>query len=116
MSCDPNIARVIESLETKFFRVRARVNSHSVGRGEMVKIIIHNPLTNADGTANNVEVLIGDASGQIYDLLPGANTPEIYAEDLKDLYLRVRPPGVTETDLVVLHYRERKPPKRKPKQ
>jgi hypothetical protein len=102
---------VIENLETNFYRVRARLNAHSLGRGEMIKVIIRNPFFNADGTANNLDILVGDGSGQLFEVLPGSSTPEIYAEDLKDLYLRVRATiaGISETDVAVLCYRERRP-------
>lgn len=96
---------VNEQLKTHFFRVRALVQAKALGRGDMIKVILHNPFFQADNvTPNAIEVMIGDGSQQILLLIPGQSSPEIYAEDLKDIYLKVRT-GAVETDIVCLCYR-----------
>jgi hypothetical protein len=97
--------------QTVFYRVRAGLSARPLGRGEVVSVIIRNPFTNANNTPNVLEVLVGDGATQAYDLLPGANTPEIFTADLKDIYVRVRVAVdlVNETDLVVIAHEYAEP-------
>lgn len=99
---------VNESLVTNFFQFQAGTDAKALGRGDIVKVIIRNPLTTPAGAPNATEVRVGDASGQHYDLLPGANTPDIYAEDLKDIYVKT-PAGTA--DIIVISYRMYRPEK-----
>lgn len=103
-----------QGTQTVIVRHRVTLSASPLGRGEIVSVIVHNPLSNADNTPNVLEVLIGDDASQIYDLLPGANTPELFAVDLKDLYARVRVAvgevePVDETDIVLIIHRYAEP-------
>jgi len=84
-----NKAPLIDDLESIFSRVKAGIAPKAFGRGQIVALIVQNPLLRADRTANNSPVWIGNATNQIWYLLPGAETPVLYAEDLKDLYLKI---------------------------
>ncbi len=97
--------------QTVFIPARAELSSSPIGRGEIVSAIIRNPLTNAAGTPNVIEVLVGDGGTQLWDLLPGAQSPEIFASDLKDVYIRVRVAVglVVATDVIVMAHRYAEP-------
>lgn len=99
--------------QTVFFRVRVTLSNKEIGRGAIVSVIIRNPLTNADLSPNALQIWVGDGGNQIYDLLPGANTPEIFAADLKDVYVRVMAAveEVDETDIIVIAHRYAEPVK-----
>lgn len=79
-------------LETIFSRFQAGIGPKALGRGEMISIIVQNPLTNADGSANTSELFFGSASNMIYFMIPGQESPLVYAEDLKDLYIKLNFP------------------------
>lgn len=79
-------------LETIFSRFQVGIGPKALGRGEMISIILQNPLTNADGTNNTSELFFGSASNQIYFMVPGQESPLVYAEDLKDLYIKLNFP------------------------
>lgn len=84
-----NKMRAVVVVKTVFFTVRAEIGAKPLGRQRTDSIIVRNPLTNSDGTGNTQTVLVGDGGGQNYDLLPGQETPIIYASDLKDVYVRL---------------------------
>lgn len=92
------------NLETVFIQARAGVQAQPLGKGSCVAVVIQNRLSNIDGTGNNVELMVGFGTGQIYQMLPGQESPIIYCADLEDVYLRVRS-GVTECDVPVFVYR-----------
>lgn len=98
--------RIAPYLITHFIQARADVQAQPLGKGRIVSVIIQNRLNNMDGTGNNVEIMVGTGTGQIWQGLPGAQSPEIFARDLEDIYIRVRT-GVTAVDVPVLVYTER---------
>lgn len=83
-----NKGPIVAGLETVFMRITAEQAAKAIGRGKMVAAIFQNPLLNAGGEANAVNILIGSASNQIYLMLPGQESPIVYAEDQKDIYVR----------------------------
>ena len=105
------------SLETAFFQARADVQPRPLGKGACVAVIIQNRLNNIDGTGNNTELMVGWGTGQIYQMLPGQESPIIYVRDLEDIYVRTRStlndadPAVLvdaePVDFVVFMFRER---------
>lgn len=97
---------IVPYLITDFIQARADVQPQPLGKGRIVSVIIQNRFNNMDGTGNNVEIMVGSGTGQIWQGLPGAQSPEIFARDLEDIYIRVRT-GVTACDVVVFVYRER---------
>jgi hypothetical protein len=104
--CQETPTPVNESLTTNWFQFQATAIGRAIGRGACIKVIIRNPLTTPAGAPNPLEVRVGDATGQHYDLLPGANTPEIYAEDLKDIYVK----ALTDpTDITIMVYSQYRP-------
>jgi hypothetical protein len=64
-------------------------NPSALGRGEMVAVIFQNPLLNVDGTSNEAQIWFGNSTNQIWLLLPGQDCPIYYAEDLKDVYVKL---------------------------
>ena len=84
-----------EDIETVFSHVLAEINPKEIGRGKMVFVIFQNPFLNPDGTTNNSNVFVGSASNMIYLMIPGQESPPIYAEDLKDIYIRLNFPAET---------------------
>lgn len=85
---------VLDDLETIFSVVKAERAPKALGRGEMVALIIQNPLTFPDGTTNISEVFVGSGTNMLYFMIPGQESPYIYAEDLKDLYIRLNFPVI----------------------
>lgn len=83
-----------DDIETIFAHVQCRIDPREFGRGEMLFLIVQNPLLNPDGTTSNAMIWVGSASNMIYLILPGQESPPIYAEDLKDLYMRLNFPAV----------------------
>lgn len=75
-----------------FMQTRVTLTGRPLGRGKCYSVFIRNPLTNPDGTNNTVTVLVGDGGMQIWDTLPGQQTPEIFCSDLKDVYVRLLTP------------------------
>ncbi len=85
-----NKAPIVEGLESILMRVEAIANPHPVGRGECVAMIFQNPLLDVDGeTTNNAQVWIGNSTDAIWLLIPGQESPVFYAEDLKDIYVKL---------------------------
>lgn len=83
--CNIDLANDLESL---FFRIIAETSPKEIGRGECIAVIFQNPLENQDGTANANEVWVGSATNLIWLLIPGTESPLIYAEDFKDVYIK----------------------------
>lgn len=85
-----NKGPVAEGLETVFSRVKAEPSPKALGRGEIIAVVFQNPLLKPDGvTSNNAQVLIGGGSIQPYLMIPGQESPIFYAEDLKDIYIKL---------------------------
>lgn len=85
-----NKAPIVSGLESIFMRVQATPNPKAIGRGECVGVIFQNPLLDVDGTTtNNAQVWIGNSTDFIWMLIPGQESPLIYAEDLKDIYVKL---------------------------
>lgn len=89
-----NKAPIVNGLETIFSRLLVEPSPKALGRGEIIGVIVQNPLVNADGTNNNSEIWAGSGSNMIYFMLPGQESPVFYAEDLKDIYLKLKFPVV----------------------
>lgn len=104
--CQKSVTPVNESLVTDCYQFQAATVAKAIGRGAIVKVIIRNPLTTPAGTPNAQEIRVGNATGQHYDLLPGANTPEWYAEDLKDIYVKSL---TAATDITIIQYTQYRP-------
>ncbi len=90
-----------DDLETVFSHVLVEVGPKALGRGEMDYLIIQNPLTNVDGTQNTAELFVGSATNMLYFMLPGQESPTIYAEDLKDIYIRLNFPAVNPNGVIL---------------
>lgn len=101
-----NKAPIVLNLETVFMQGRANVQPQPLGKGKIVGVVIQNRLNNIDGTGNGTDIMVGFGTGQIWQMLPGQESPVIYANDLEDIYLRVRT-GVTAIDVAVIVYKER---------
>jgi len=105
------------NLETNFIQARADAQAQPLGKGACVAVIIQNRLNNINGTGNNTELMVGSGTGQIYQMLPGQESPIIYARDLEDIYVRTRPTlndadppeliDASPVDFVVFIFRER---------
>src|SRR5258705_2186320 len=87
-----NQGPIVLDLETVFAHVIAGISPKAIGRGEMIAVIIQNPLILADGTPNNSTLFVGSASNMIYFMLPGQESPIFYAEDQKDIYVKLNFP------------------------
>ncbi len=98
-----NKAPISLAMRSVFLRVLVSLNAKQLGRGEIIAVIFQNPLLLPDGNANPVVVAIGEGGGQPWQLLPGQESPIIYAEDLKDIYLKINS-GATETEINCLIY------------
>lgn len=101
-------------LETQIIRVPVQLQPAAVGKGACVAVIIQNTLTNLESTAapqagNAIEVMLGGGAGQMYQLLPGQDSPVYYCTDLEEVYLRVREAvGVVNTvNVTVVTYKRR---------
>lgn len=96
-----NKGPIVDGLETVFSRVKAEPSPKALGRGEIIAVVFQNPLLKPDGvTSNNSQVWVGGGSVQPYLMLPGQESPIIYAEDLKDIYVRLLFPANTENGVV----------------
>src|SRR6185436_14163376 len=85
-----NKAPIVEGLESVLFRVAATPNPKAIGRGECVGVIFQNPLLDVDGsTPNTGQVWIGNSTDMIWLMIPGQESPLFYAEDLKDIYVKL---------------------------
>lgn len=97
---------------TEFSRAKVRVQASPLGKGRMVSVIVQNTLNNMDSSSNNSEIMLGSASGQPYQLIPGQESPEIYANDLEDVWARVRDTDAigtagTPCDVTLIIYKEK---------
>ena len=103
-----NKAPIVLGLVTDFIQAQADVQPQPLGKGKIVAAIVQNRLNNIDATnsGNNTDVMVGFGTGQIWQLLPGQESPVIYARDLEDIYIRVRT-GVTAVNVTVMVYKER---------
>ncbi len=104
-----NKAPISLDLVTEFIQARADVQPQPIGKGKIVAVIFQNRLNNINATnnGNNSDIMIGYGSGQIWQLLPGQESPVIYANDLEDVYLRLRLAAGTPCDVAVIVYKER---------
>jgi len=86
-----NKSALMLDLETIFTRVQADINGpKALGRGEIIAVILQNPLLTSDGvTTNNSQIWVGGGSVRPYLMIPGQESPILYAEDLKDIYLQL---------------------------
>jgi hypothetical protein len=82
----------VDDIETIFSHVLVSFVPSAIGRGQMVAVIVQNPLFYADGTDNAGEIFVGSASNMIYSMIPGQESPIIYAEDEKDVYVKLKFP------------------------
>lgn len=89
-------------IESLFFRVLAESSPKEIGRGECIAVIFQNPLENQDGTANANEVWIGSATNLIWLLIPGQESPLIYAEDFKDVYIKRNAAAIPDGQIFAL--------------
>lgn len=94
-------------LQTAFIQARAGLQAQPLGKGACVAIVIQNRLTNMDNTGNSIELMVGYGTGQIYQMLPGQESPIIYCADLEDIYIRIRAAvgEVSAVDVPVFVYR-----------
>jgi len=95
------------NLETQLIRATIGVQPRALGKGAIVAVVVVNTLNNMDSTNNATEIMVGNATGQPYQMLPGQESPLIYASDLDDVYARVRT-GVVEVDVTVIIYKEKR--------
>lgn len=105
-----NKGPIMLDLETNFIRVTAPVQPRALGKGAIVAVVIQNALNLMNGTANASEVMVGSKTGQPYQMLPGQESPIIYARDLEDISIRVRDTAVgagTPVDVTVIVYKQR---------
>lgn len=85
-----NKAPIVEGLESILLRITATQNPQPIGRGECIGLIFQNSLFEADqDTTNNANVYVGNSTDQIWLLIPGQESPVFYAEDLKDIYVKL---------------------------
>lgn len=96
-----NKAPIVDGLESVFMRVLAGIAPKSLGRGEIIGVIFQNPLTNADGTSNTSELFVGNGTNLIWFMIPGQESPVIYAEDLKDVYVKLNFPATNPNGAIL---------------
>lgn len=60
----------------------------NVGARRITWIIVQNRLTNADGSGNATNILVGSTVNQTIELQPGASTMPLPIRDLADVYAR----------------------------
>jgi len=105
-----NQGYIQRDLVTVFIRAKSRVQASAVGKGACVAVVIQNTFVNMNGTANNSEIMVGNATAQPYQMLPGQESPVIYASDLEEVWTRVRDTAVglgVPVDVTLLVYKER---------
>jgi len=68
----------------------------AIGRGEIIAVVVQNPLINTDGTNNNSTIFLGSPLNDLFDDCR-AGKPIVYAEDQKDVYVRLDFPRSTLT-------------------
>lgn len=89
-----NKAPISLDLETVFTHVLVGIAPKAIGRGEIIAVVVQNPLINTDGTNNNSTIFLGSATNMIYSMIAGQESPIVYAEDQKDVYVRLDFPAV----------------------
>lgn len=97
-------------LTTVFDRAKVRVQASALGKGKIVAVIVQNTFNNMDNTANNQEIMVGSATAQVYQMVPGQESPLIYATDLDQVWARVRDTAVgagTPCDVTLIIYKEK---------
>lgn len=88
-----NKAPIVDGLESVLMRVTATQNPQPIGRGECIGVIFQNSFFEADqATPNTGSVYVGNSTDQIWFLIPGQESPVFYAEDLKDIYVKLKFP------------------------
>ncbi len=104
-----NKAPIVLGLVTEFIQAQANTLPQPIGKGRIVAVIVQNRLNNINTgtTGNNTDIMIGFGAGQIWQLLPGQESPVIYANDLEDIYLRTRT-GASAIDVAVMVYKEKR--------
>ena len=95
-----NKAPIVDGLETVMQKVTAGISTRALGRMEIIGVIIQNPLLLTDGSANTGVLFVGNATNQIYCMLPGQESPLFYAEDLKDIYVRLNFPATNPNGII----------------
>lgn len=101
-----NKAPITLNIESYMIQARADVQPQPLGKGRIIAVIIQNRLNNLDDTGNNVEIMWGFGPACLWQTIPGQESPVIYANDLEDIFMRVRT-GNTAVDVPVLVYREK---------
>lgn len=90
MTVGINKAPIVSDLECVLARLTATKNPQPIGRGECIGVIFQNSFFQADQTTgNNANVYVGNSTDQIWLLIPGQESPVFYAEDLKDIYVKL---------------------------
>ena len=58
------------------------------GSRRITWIVVQNRFTNANGSANAVNMLVGDIANQVIELQPGASTMPLPFRDLSEVFVR----------------------------
>lgn len=98
--------------ETIVIRARSRVQPSPIGKGACVAVIIQNTFNNMDNSANNSEIMVGNATAQPYQMVPGKESPIFYITDLENIWTRVRDTDAdgthgTPVDITILIYKRK---------
>lgn len=75
---------------TEFIRAHVGVQPRPLGKGKIVSVHVQNTFNNMDSSPNNQEIMIGGATGQPHQIIPGQTSEEIFANDLEEVWARVR--------------------------
>ncbi len=59
-----------------------------LGARRLTWIIVQNRATNADGSINATNILVGDSTQQVIELVPGAATDPLPIHNLSDVYAK----------------------------
>lgn len=105
-----NQGAIDSCLATEIIRCNAPVQPRALGKGAAVAVIIQNGFNLMDNSANNSEIMVGNAVLQGYQMIPGQESPLFYVRDLEDIWIRVRDTAVgagTPVDVTVIVYKER---------
>lgn len=81
---------VFGGVETRLTTVDVVTLKQQLGKTDCIAFRLQNPLNNQDGTANNTEVVMGDRSSQLYQLVPGQESPLIITPNLAHWWIRKR--------------------------
>lgn len=105
-----NKAPICLDLETDYLLCTSTLIEQKLGKGNCIAVIIQNRLTNDDATGNALELMVGKGNGQIWNMLPGQESPVIYANDLEEIYIRTRVAvaGGSTFQFVVMVYRQKR--------